>query len=111
MWQPFNEGKTIGAVGSENGTIVLDDEHSLGARITLERETRTAPFAITCGIYELLVHTRFFSHKEDAAAQFEAMKIALAEIIESIPLVSDPEKDAKRHAVYDSISAFLERYP
>lgn len=32
-------------------SLVRDEEHSAGARITLERDGSIAPFAITCGIY------------------------------------------------------------
>jgi len=46
-WYRFDEGKTI------NGRTLLDEEHELGARITLEKVNSTPEnyFEITCGIY------------------------------------------------------------
>jgi len=60
MWDPFDSGTTIGQTGSESGRIMRDEQHSRGARITLERDTRAAPFAITCGAYGWMVHACFF---------------------------------------------------
>ena len=111
MWQPFDSGKTLSTTGSENGVILIDEEHLLGARITLERDTAIAPFAITCGIYGWMMHTRFFADRTEAFAQLESMKNALAEILEAIPLESDPQKREKMHAVFEAIGAFVERYP
>jgi hypothetical protein len=62
-WSRFVDEKGAPAVtGSEGGTIVLDEEHGLGARITLEKDGAIAPFTITCGIYGWMAHTRFFSN-------------------------------------------------
>jgi len=36
-WSRFDRGVTIGAGGSETGTILVDEEHPLGGRITIER--------------------------------------------------------------------------
>ena len=56
---------------------------SLGARITLERDCRVAPFAITCGIYGWMMHTRFFSSQvRGRGRSTTAMKIALAMLLE-----------------------------
>ena len=65
----------------ENGTIILDEEHVDGARITIERGGSTAPLSITCGIYGWMVHTRFFDTETEARRECEEMKVALAEII------------------------------
>jgi len=43
MWHIFDSGKSIGTRGSEEGYIVSDEEHDMGARITLERSGCTAP--------------------------------------------------------------------
>jgi hypothetical protein len=37
-WQPFDNGATVGQRGSEDGVTLRDEEHDLGARITLERD-------------------------------------------------------------------------
>jgi hypothetical protein len=97
MWQPFDNGRMIGISGSEKGIILLDEEHVDGARITLERDGYT-PFAITCGIYGWMVHTRFFANEEDARRGYEDMKQALDSIIQSVPLESDPNCEAKMKA-------------
>jgi hypothetical protein len=47
-WVALEKGATVGSRGSENGVILIDEEHSLGARITLERDGASAPFPITC---------------------------------------------------------------
>jgi hypothetical protein len=114
MWQPFDQGRTIGKSGSEMGIILLDEENVDGARITLERRrfwSRRAPFAITCGIYGRMVHTRFFANEQDARRDYEDMNQALNSIIRAIPLKSDPNRDAKMNATIQMINEFVEQYP
>jgi len=110
-WYTFDNGKSIGQRGSESGLIVRDEEHGGGARITLEREGKTAPFAITCGIYGWMVHTRFFGTESEAQREFESMRAELSRIISTIPLVADSEVDSKSQVVTDCISEFVERFP
>lgn len=57
LWSSFDKGSTLGSKGSESGTIIVDEEYSLGARITIEKDTEVAPRAITLGIYGNLMHT------------------------------------------------------
>jgi hypothetical protein len=109
-WVTFEGGNSIGQRGSENGIILRDDEHPFGARITLEREGYTAPFTITCGIYGWMMHTRFFGTQQDADNQFERMKYGLAEILDIIPLETDPNVDEKMETVSDAISKFVQQY-
>ncbi|MAW97055.1 MULTISPECIES: hypothetical protein [unclassified Leeuwenhoekiella] len=56
-WNPFDQGNSIGTIGSEDGKILKDEENSFGARITLEENGSIAPFSITIGIYGLMFHT------------------------------------------------------
>jgi len=80
-WVPAEGGATSGHTGTEGGGIWKDEEHPDGARITLERDTLLgAPFAINCAVYGWLVSTRFFADEPTALQQYEAMKLALAEI-------------------------------
>lgn len=72
----------------EDRLILLDEEHPLGARITLESEScfgaaNPAPvyYAITCGIYGLFFHTRFLECEADARNGFDEMKLELARIL------------------------------
>jgi len=106
-WYTFENGETLGQHGSENGVILLDEEHTLGARITLERETDVAPFAITCGIYGSMLHTRYLSLEEQARADYEGMKEALAALLE----VADDDSPEGRKAFSDGAVEFVERYP
>jgi hypothetical protein len=109
-WRPVNNGGTPGQHGSENGTIVRDEEHELGARITLERDcSHGVPFAVTCGIYGWFFHTRLLGSETEA--EFAAMKDELAAILNSIPRVDDQEADAKCDVVIESIRAFVARFP
>lgn len=83
-----------------------DDEHSLGARITLERAGRIAPLSITCGVYGWMVHTRFFATEAEAASQYDRMKNALSNLL--LPL-ADPNLDTRSFIA--SINIFVESYP
>lgn len=109
-WHAFDDGKTIGTKGSEEGVIVWDDEHAAGARITLERGTKTAPFAITCGMYGWFFHTCFFPAEREAENTYAAMQVELQEIIGLLDDVV-AEKEGAEGRVYDAISAFVERFP
>ena len=109
-WTEYQNGETVGLIGSESGRIAVDQEHSSGARITLEKDAELAPFTITCGIYGWMVHTRFFSSRTEAQEQFEAMKHALGEILAGLP-GSDSELDGEMAEFLESIEAFTETYP
>lgn len=65
-WSDFEHGKTIKTKGSEGGTVIQDIENSNGARITLEKECGSIPFATTIGIYGLMFHTHFEKNLEQA---------------------------------------------
>jgi hypothetical protein len=109
-WFQFDDGSSIGQYGSEGGVIVLDEENKSGARITLERNGATAPFAITCGIYGWMVHTHFLENEERARQAFENMKIDLAGILDLVPASEDPDLRAKPGAVFQAIAGFVEKY-
>lgn len=110
-WHAFDNGQTIGQPGSENGIIIRDDEHDSGARITLERDSHLAPFAITCGIYGWMFHTRFFRAESEARDEYELMKAELSIIISTIPLENDIEGDSKTQSVTQLICEFVSRFP
>ncbi len=108
-WRPFEEGATLGQPGSEQGIILRDEEHVLGARITLERATSVAPFAITCGIYGWMMHTRFFATEGEASAQYVQMKDALAALLEAAEQTA--AIDGGRKVLMDGIDEFIGNYP
>ena len=83
-WSPFEGGRSMGLVGSEAGVIVLDDELADGARITIERNCQSAPYAITCGVYGWMVHTRFFSSETEARSECVKMKVALVRLVRTL---------------------------
>jgi hypothetical protein len=105
-WMPL-----VGLRGSESGIIEIDEEHPSGARITLEREAKHAPYAITCGIYGWMVHTRFLDDRAAALSEYEAMKGALAHILSLVPLTSDPDCKRKMDTVIAAIGDFVARFP
>ena len=107
LWYPYSNGSTLGQKGSELGIILRDEEHPNEARITLERDGSVAPFAITCGIYGCMMHTRFFGNESEACAQYDQMKAALAELLLA-EYESGPEGS---HAFLDRVAAFVEAYP
>ena len=108
-WHPFDAGSTISQAGSEQGVTVHDEELPLGARITLERAARVAPFASTCGIYGWMMHTRFFSVEDEAEAQYGLMKNALSALLEAAEQTA--AIDGGRQVLMDGISKFVETYP
>jgi hypothetical protein len=77
----MDNGKTIGTRGSEDGVIVLDEEHTSGARISLEQGCSHAPWAVTCGIYGGFLHTAFASSEAEGRAKYSAMKPDLEDIM------------------------------
>ena len=113
-WYPYKEGTTLGKHGSEGGSIIQDEEYEGGTHITLERGSRiptSAAFSITCGIYNWLVHTRFFSTEDEAQVAFDKMKIELADIYDAIPFDDDPSLDDKLPQVSAALKDFVKRFP
>ena len=98
----FQDGASIGKIGSESGVIIQDSEHHLGARITLERDGETAPYSITCGIYGGMVHTCFFSMESEALQQFDLM----ADRIDFIFQTSTTDND-----FIEAVRKFVKEFP
>jgi hypothetical protein len=107
-WISFENGSTVGATGSDGGTILRDELHPDGARITLERTA--SGFAITSGVYGWMVHTRFFADETVAIAAYEEMKPTLAEILARLPgAEGDVELAVGEIAI--ALNDFIERFP
>jgi len=100
FWEPVENGNTIGFIGSENGYIVMDEEHELGARITLERDGSFAPWAITCGIYGCFMHTAFAKSEDEGVQKYNSMKNDLVSIMN--------EESSDLH--YEAMSHFANVY-
>lgn len=107
IWQPFEEGRTMGKTGTEGGVITLDEEHSGGERITVECGCLRAPFAITSGVYGWMVHTRFIADDETAQHAADEMKTALSQIV---ALISEGDEAETLDAASDAIAEFTERF-
>ena len=102
-WRPFEDGATLGQTGSEDGIVVHDEEHVLGARITLERAASVAPFAITCGIYGWMMHTRFFASEAEAQSQYDLMENSLSALLEAAEQTAAVEGPPGSHGRYRKI--------
>jgi len=103
-WTPFEDGDSLGTKGSEGGTILIDLEHPQGARITLERGGEVAPFAITCGVFGWIAHTRFFAQSDEATGAFSEMLSPLAELSAEVRL-------GPRSSAAEATEAFVRRFP
>ena len=99
-WSVFDDGITLDQVGPEGSVVLRDEEHPLGARFTMEQGGAVAPFTITCGVYGLLMHTRFFGSQANSEREYDAMKIGLVKVAEAEGQDSNAEA-----------SAFVERFP
>ena len=86
-----------------------DEEYSLGARISLERDCRAAPFAITCGIYGWMMHTCFLSTEAEADSQYDLMKDSLSELLEAAEQTA--AIDGGRKVLMDGVEEFVGEYP
>lgn len=109
-WTPFEDGTTIGIKGTEGGTVIADEQHDGGARITLERDCLRAPFAITCVIYGWAYHTRFLADDATAKQAYTDMKTGLEGIVRLLP-PGDGEETPDAEKMERAVSDFVERFP
>jgi hypothetical protein len=105
-WIDFDKGESIGEIGSEGGMIILDEENTFGARVTLEGKGYIAPFSITLGIYGLMFHTEFFSDLEQGQKYFAFYKRKIDDVITHYS-VSDDRRDEKWSKKHDELIAEL----
>ena len=68
-----------GAIGSENGIVLEDEEYADSCRITLEKCPRY--YAITCGVYGAMAHTVFCDF-DNCKNIYNAMKSELQAFID-----------------------------
>ena len=87
------DGEDKSTTGAEGGTVIIDTEHSAGARITLEKDCGNIPFAITLGIYGLMMHTQFESNYENAVAYVTSAKFLINKIVEMYDIKSEDRDD------------------
>ena len=96
-WIKYNNGNSIGKKGSEGGKILNDQENINGARITIEANVENIPFAITLGIYGLIVHTEFFSEIEIATEYFKRKKNEIDRILKMFEIPEDNQDKEWEH--------------
>jgi len=99
-WIKYDNGNSIGKKGSEGGKILNDQENINGARITIEANAGTIPFAITIGIYGLMFHTEFFSEIEIATEYFKRKKNEIDRILKMFQIPED-EQDTEWENIKD----------
>ncbi len=105
-WTVMDNGVTIGAKGSEGGSILLDISHLNGARITLEKDCDNAPFAITLGIYGLMFHTRYEGELGDANEYIMQAKSTINRIFDLYD-VSEERRNDNWQSKHDKLIADL----
>ncbi len=108
-WRPYGEGRTIGGTGSESGVILSNEETKGGARITLERDCWSSPFAITCGVYGVMVHTSFFTSLEDARNDYGEMKAELERLLD-LMASEEAQDDDRTPGWQGAMDKFIERF-
>ncbi|QRN98098.1 hypothetical protein JRI60_03210 [Archangium violaceum] len=110
-WRPAEGGSTLGLEGAEGGTIVRDEEHPAGLRLTLEEDLSRSFHALTCGISGWLVHRRYFGSEPEAAAAWDEMKPALVELAMQLPAAGPKGLDPATREAGVKLGAFLARFP
>jgi hypothetical protein len=110
-WKPTAEGSTLGLEGAEGGTIVRDEEHPAGLRLTLEEDPARSFHALTCTVSGWLVHRRYFSSEAEAQAAWEEMRPALVELAVQLPVAGPRSLDPATREAGAKLGAFLARFP
>ncbi len=103
-WQPYNNGRSIGVKGSEGGTIIRDEEHPLGARMTIKQGQDYV--SVSCTISGMIDHTRFFKEMRAAEHEYATMKKELVKVMGAVS--SAKAADIK---VWIAITEFVARFP
>ena len=100
MWRVFEEAKSPEIRGPDDRATVLDEEHSNGARITLERDATGAHWQITCSLYRVFNHSAKATSNSEALQKYADMKRDLESI-----MAEDPSTPC-----YEKIRLFTDRY-
>lgn len=103
-WKPYNHGRSIGMRGSEGSTIILDEEHPHGARMTIKQGGDYV--SVSCTISGKIDHTRFFKELNAAKKEYQFMQKELDSVMVAISNVR--AADIK---VWEAISGFVARFP
>ena len=109
-WYDYDDGYSLGTSGAGGGAIVRDAEHQQGTRITLEEESSSAEYAVTCGVYGWMFHTRFFGDEDEANDAFDEMKTELERILKLKPDGVDSGEEAESEFA-EELEMFVEKFP
>jgi len=97
-WHTFDEGRTIGSSGEEDGIIITDIEHVHGARIVVEENSPAGPYAISFGIYGLLFHTHFKTHSLQVTETVQWLRSKIDAVFSMYELPEEQRTDDWYHA-------------
>jgi hypothetical protein len=103
-WQPYNRGRSIGIKGSEGSEIIRDEEHPLGARMTIKKGKDYV--SVSCNIAGKIDHTRFFKGMKAAELEYQIMQQELVNVMTAVAAAN--AADIK---VWEAISGFVTRFP
>ena len=78
-----------GGRGTEGGVVLKDEELGGSCRITLEKCRMY--YAVTCGVYGLMVHTAFFGQPE-YEQKYAEMKRELASFVARMDSMTEDER-------------------
>ena len=110
-WRPTEGGSTLGLMGAEGGTIVRDESHPAGLRLTLEEDPERSFHVLTCGVSGWLVHRRYFTSDAEAAVAWDEMGPALVALARQLPASGPKGLDPATREAGARLGAFLARYP
>jgi hypothetical protein len=110
-WKPAEGGSTLGLEGAEGGTIVRDEEHPAGLRLTLEEDASRSFHVLTCAVAGWLVHRRYFDSDVKAREAWEEMQPALVELVMQLPAEGAKGMDPATRAAGAKLGAFITRFP
>jgi hypothetical protein len=80
-WVAFDDGRSIGKIGTEGGVILRDEKRPLVGRITLKHGA--THITVSCKIKGWMDDTVFFKGIPDAERVHNTMKRSLAKVIET----------------------------
>ena len=90
--------------------IVRDVEYEGGARATLERDSKYSPWAFTCGVYGLGVHSAYFESEPTAQKAFAELLPMLAEAHDALPDADVPAAELDWSAASALLRRIAERF-
>jgi len=108
-WRPYEDGSSLGWMGTQGGTIARDEDFAGKLRLTYERDDTRSFHAITCLVTGWLLYHRFFDNPDAAHAAFEEMKPALETLLAQLP-EGGPGTPADARLAGPLLAAFTVRY-